>query len=514
MALTKVTFSMIDGPFINVKDFGAVGDGTTNDTAAVVLAIAASAGKVLLWPAGTYLINNNTVVPVSNSAWCLTPNATITNVTTSAVYTVISIDGVSNFAIYGGGTIQGYVVNNASANAILVNISNSAGTIDTKNILIDNITFTNSNGECIFIGSGGGASVGCQNVTVNNCKITGARRNGIAVGAANFVTITNNEISATSNPDHVEICSGIDVEPLTGQFTKNLHIGNNYIHGNDGCGISLYGNVGGSFGAEAIINVSIDNNSLDDNCKFGLNISSTLVASLETTTTAKLSITNNVVTGLNRRGGINVDLNRECAVIGNSITGELNAATHPTNTNFLSGITINACTRVVVSDNSVRTTNSNGFYLYQSFNCIIANNVADNLLVDGVFSQSNTDCEFTGNVMSNIKEAGIYSLNDNYCNFLNNRIIDNNTSGLVTTDQQGSAIVVTYSAANAPTNIKVMGNTVRTPTTTPTYPLNIVGANVTNCVACPNDFRGTFVNGVTNTGTGTILTQANVINLT
>jgi len=145
MALTKVTFSMIDGPFINVKDYGAVGNGTTNDTAAILLAIADSAGKVLLWPAGTYLINNNVVSPVSNSAWCITPSAIITNVTTSAVYNLIIIDAVSNFALYGGGTIQGYVVNNAAANAILVNISNSAATVNTKNILIDNITFTNSN---------------------------------------------------------------------------------------------------------------------------------------------------------------------------------------------------------------------------------------------------------------------------------------------------------------------------------------------------------------------------------
>jgi len=513
MALTKVTFSMIDGPFINVKDYGAIGNGTTNDTAAVLLAIADSAGKVLLWPVGTYLINNNVVSPVSNSAWCITPSAIITNVTTSAVYNLIIIDAVSNFALYGGGTIQGYVVNNAAANAILVNISNSAATINTKNILIDNITFTNSNGECIFIGSGGAASVGCRNVTVNNCRISGARRNGIAVGAANFVTITNNEISATYNPDHVEICSGIDIEPLAGQLATNIYIANNYIYSNYGCGISLYGGAG-SVGSEVISNVSIDNNSLDDNCKGGLGVSSTLVASLETTTTVKVSITNNEIKNLNRRGGINVDLDREASVIGNSVTGELASATHPTNTNFLSGITINACTRVVVSDNSVRTTNSNGFYLYQSFNCIIANNVADNLLVNGVFSQSNTDCEFTGNVMSTIREAGIYSLNDNYGNFLNNRIIDNNTSGFVTTNLQGSAIVVTYSSSNTPTNMKVMGNTVRTPTTTPTFPLNVKGANVTNCVACPNDFRGTFVNGVTDTGTGTILSQANVINLT
>ena len=168
----------------------------------------------------------------------------------------------------------------------------------------------------------------------------------------------------------------------------------------------------------------------------------------------------------------------------------------------------------MVSNNSVRTTNSSGFYIFQSNKCVVANNVADNLLVYGVFSQSNTDCEFSSNLMSNIKQAGIYSLNDNYGNFLNNRIIDNNLDGLVTTNIQGSAIVVTYSSSVTPTNIKIMGNTVRTPNTIPTYPLIINGGNVTNTVACPNDFRGTFVNGVTDTGTGTILSQASVINLT
>jgi hypothetical protein len=40
MPLTKVSYSMIDGAFANVLDFGAVGDGVTNDTAAIQAAIA------------------------------------------------------------------------------------------------------------------------------------------------------------------------------------------------------------------------------------------------------------------------------------------------------------------------------------------------------------------------------------------------------------------------------------------------------------------------------------------
>ena len=39
MSLTKATYSMIDGAPVNVLDFGAVCDGTTDDTAAVQEAI-------------------------------------------------------------------------------------------------------------------------------------------------------------------------------------------------------------------------------------------------------------------------------------------------------------------------------------------------------------------------------------------------------------------------------------------------------------------------------------------
>lgn len=59
MALTKATYSMIDGPVGNVKDFGAVGDGVTDDTAAVQAAIdeICDAQGILLFPPGTYALS-------------------------------------------------------------------------------------------------------------------------------------------------------------------------------------------------------------------------------------------------------------------------------------------------------------------------------------------------------------------------------------------------------------------------------------------------------------------------
>ena len=60
MSLTKVTYSMIDGQYLNAKDFGATGDGTTNDTSALNAAYAAAAASKqdLYIPAGDYLFTS------------------------------------------------------------------------------------------------------------------------------------------------------------------------------------------------------------------------------------------------------------------------------------------------------------------------------------------------------------------------------------------------------------------------------------------------------------------------
>jgi hypothetical protein len=69
MALTKVSYSMITGAVVNVKDYGAVGNGTTPDTDAINAAMtaAAAAGKTLFFPTGIYLIESTLTIPVSST---------------------------------------------------------------------------------------------------------------------------------------------------------------------------------------------------------------------------------------------------------------------------------------------------------------------------------------------------------------------------------------------------------------------------------------------------------------
>jgi len=56
MALTKVSYSMIKGAPVNVLDFGAVGDGVTDDTAAIQAAVDAAGKGTVYFPQGSYLI--------------------------------------------------------------------------------------------------------------------------------------------------------------------------------------------------------------------------------------------------------------------------------------------------------------------------------------------------------------------------------------------------------------------------------------------------------------------------
>ena len=66
MTLTKATYSMIDGAPINVLDYGAVGDGVADDTAALNAAFTAAGTSGCVYaPIGTYKISSEVTVSCS-----------------------------------------------------------------------------------------------------------------------------------------------------------------------------------------------------------------------------------------------------------------------------------------------------------------------------------------------------------------------------------------------------------------------------------------------------------------
>ena len=64
MALTRTSFSMISGADANVLDYGAVGDGVTDDTAAIQAAL--DTGKSIYFPSDSVFVISDAVSPTAN----------------------------------------------------------------------------------------------------------------------------------------------------------------------------------------------------------------------------------------------------------------------------------------------------------------------------------------------------------------------------------------------------------------------------------------------------------------
>lgn len=101
MSLTKVSYSMIEGAVANVLDYGAVGDGVADDTAALQSAIDAS--SAVFFPAGNYKITSALTLNVGNHLFGEDYQA-------SRITVVGAIAGVT--AIFATQTETGIVIDN------------------------------------------------------------------------------------------------------------------------------------------------------------------------------------------------------------------------------------------------------------------------------------------------------------------------------------------------------------------------------------------------------------------
>jgi polygalacturonase len=196
MSLTKVTFSMLSGASVNVMDFGAKGDGTTDDTAAIQAAItyaeasatppSAAPGVVQVYfPFGLYIITSALAVTKSLSfvgeghSEYSTGARIIQNTTATNHFTVtpipagcsVSWDNLTMTANGGSGGSCLYVGKGCNSvrirgctfgtpSALAINLQGS------DDVQIDGNLFDVSATNCISLGTSTAANV------VSNCSIT------------------------------------------------------------------------------------------------------------------------------------------------------------------------------------------------------------------------------------------------------------------------------------------------------------------------------------------------------
>jgi hypothetical protein len=177
---------------VSVKDFGAVGDGVADDTAAIQAALNAGAGKSVYLPTGTYNTSAQLVIS-SNTSFYGDGNTSVINVQPTASTTTV------NNGIYAGATLDSRTGITISRLKVLgtneVAIS-SAGPPPVTTAYARGITCEKSNfltiQDCEIVKFGNGIVVSSQNCIIRNNKLWGGAQVGLKNANANACDILCN----------------------------------------------------------------------------------------------------------------------------------------------------------------------------------------------------------------------------------------------------------------------------------------------------------------------------------
>jgi hypothetical protein len=191
---------LIKTDIMNVRQFGAKGDGTNDDTLAIQTAL--NYNPNIEVPNGTYMVNAVTKVSLNtNNKLYLDNDAIIKAIPNDAEhYAILDVRNVNNVEICGG-TIEGEREDHIGETGewgMCINI-----VLGSDRIYVHDINLINAWGDGIYVNTTG--SVNTARVHVNN-----VRRNGYSIVSVN---------NFYSNQDHIENTrgtmpqSGVDIEP-------------------------------------------------------------------------------------------------------------------------------------------------------------------------------------------------------------------------------------------------------------------------------------------------------------
>lgn len=102
MSLTKATYSMIEGAPLNVLDFGAVGNGSTDDASAIQAAVnALSSGGVLVFPSGHTFVVETPITFTGKSDFTVLGYGATIRCGAARITSYLDFDGATNATVIG-----------------------------------------------------------------------------------------------------------------------------------------------------------------------------------------------------------------------------------------------------------------------------------------------------------------------------------------------------------------------------------------------------------------------------
>lgn len=231
---------------VSVKDFGAVGDGVTDDTAAIQAAI--DAADRIYFPAGTYLTTNTLYFKTNNYLYGDGDASTI-KLQSGLVKNMFKPVGPF-------GTLaspNAYSCDNVTFEDLCIdhNIADAGDFVESimtivaqsvKHCRINRVHFKNPSGDCIYVNkkySGEASTVIPYDINVTGCRFSGTNinRNGISVITAFNMVIDGNHFYQMTKAN---MPGAIDLEPNNiSETIFNVAITNNTFNGCKG-GIATY----------------------------------------------------------------------------------------------------------------------------------------------------------------------------------------------------------------------------------------------------------------------------------
>lgn len=500
MSLTKVTYSMIRGAPFNVLDYGATGDGVTNDTAALQAAItaAAVAGGAVYLPSGTYLMSSGVTIPSDVSLFGDGTTSELRRNTSATPFDFITIENgaahisLSNFYINGVTKLDnGTAANRYCGIRVWANGGARPNAIHITGVHIDKTT----SGEIQAEGNRGAILLeDCYDVQIDRCKFYDNRATTILITVENGTTAINTERI------QIEQCYGVgEVAPFDSDFPTGF---GSFISGNSHQDVLVSGCYVDGFGFS---NISMNGprstvqNCISKNSKYaGINLGHSTI-------------------------GENCD---DSVVDGNITTG-----------NTFSGIVVTASKNIVVSNNTsyddgntapwpaLRVLHDSTYDPGETINVTIIGNQFLNATNGGISVEAGTYVQITGNFIANCATTGLFlrekEPTETMWAFVSNNVfIDNGGT-------QNSAIEVNTSVAGGtgPTNVVAKDNFIYSSdiATKQRWGITSVGDATSVMQVNNNWFSSNYTGGSVNTnaavngyglnkfGTSS-LTNANVIN--
>lgn len=219
---------MIINENINVKQFGAKGDGVTDDTTQIQNAI--NKCNILNFDNSVYLttglnLKSNSIIIFNDTSLKMKPN-------NLSAYGVLKINNIENINIYGFVKLIGDYLEHTGETG---EFGHALSIIGSSNVNIENLQCSYGWGDGCYIGPTDDLLNNPINIIINNLVCHHNRRNGISITSGSKIIINN---LLTYNNGGTSPNGGFDIEPYNANNVIDVTINNiySYLNGKTGTG--------------------------------------------------------------------------------------------------------------------------------------------------------------------------------------------------------------------------------------------------------------------------------------